>query len=46
MYYCMCVCRLQIVNLGGVKLEFSWQVLSDASSNMVNSGQRGSKEQY
>ncbi|XP_022605572.1 hydrocephalus-inducing protein homolog [Seriola dumerili] len=28
--------QLQIVNQGGVKLEFSWQVLMDPSSNTVN----------
>ncbi|XP_029009061.1 hydrocephalus-inducing protein homolog isoform X2 [Betta splendens] len=32
--------QLQLVNLGCVKLEFSWQVLIDASSNIVNNDQK------
>lgn len=42
----MCTCRLQTVNQGGVKLEFSWQVLMGPSNNIINNDQRGTKEQY
>lgn len=37
----VCVCRLQIVNDGNVKLEFSFQVFMEPSNNAVNQNQGG-----
>ena len=33
---CVFVCRLQLVNQGAVKLEYSWQVVMDLISNTSN----------
>ena len=39
--YCVFVCRMQIINQGTVKLEFSLQVHMDPSNKIISHGQGG-----